>query len=442
MNLLLLPLAVSANVIDAHSSFTSHVNSIRQWSGNNAFRNRVSPGSGSNAAFVQHRSGAFHQQNFRKKRNKSISSLLSFCPPVYLADGKRTTKLLFFKSNKNSEIDQNTELMSMKGKDDDNESDLPAWIKALVKWEVSDSAKISSATAKNEGISFDSFPFSIGDKSENIWENEMSPLVASLSGMVNIEALIAAASSSEINKDMGSLLPDLKLLAEEESKNNAMAPDVEPTDIFSLDSGTYLQLSESKTFPFLENSLSWDKFVPLLQKNIQELSYLISDDNKQADFNVTREEISAIIDDVIQENDLVKNLSITSSPSFNTIVATEKILRDATQRLEFLLNGTSSAFSPAALQDLILRASNSLAIQEASGNLTAAAFSVFEAAGKAPRATAQYTADLVQFANDVLAGGYVRDETKTKGIIEESLGSSAKPLFVNFPSGESHVMNP
>lgn len=97
---------------------------------------------------------------------------------------------------------------------------------------------------------------------------------------------------------------------------------------------------------------------------------------------------------------------------------TERILQDATQQLESLISATSSVFTPSAFQSLILRASSALAIQEASGNLTAAAYAIFEQAGRAPKATAEYTAELVKFANGVIVGGYT-------------------PLFKNYPSVRS-----
>mmetsp|Transcript_17920 Transcript_17920/g.36001 ORF Transcript_17920/g.36001 Transcript_17920/m.36001 type:complete len:834 (+) Transcript_17920:3-2504(+) len=280
------------------------------------------------------------------------------------------------------------------------EGDLPAWLKALIRWEVPESATESDVLYSHS--------LNGGNK---IWDNEMSPLVASLSGMMNVEALVAAAANTTENGKTA--FSDLKFLGDGNNEKDEAIP-------------------ESKVFPFLENALRWDQFVPLLQKNMQELR--TGDDTLNENATATTQEISAIIGDVvelIQENDSPSG-ALGGNDTNTKIIAAEKILRDATQRLEYIINGTSSAFSPSAIQDLVLRAGNALALQEASGNLTAAANAVFSAAGKAPRATAQYTAELIQFANGVLSGGYI-DEMKS-GIIEKSRNPLAKPLFSKFPS--------
>lgn len=286
-------------------------------------------------------------------------------------------------------------------KSDENsntEGDLPAWLKALIRWEVPESATESDLLYSNS--------INRGNK---IWDNEMSPLVASLSGMINVEALVAAAANTTENEKTA--LSDLKFLGDGNNEKNEVIP-------------------ESKVFPFLENALRWDQFVPLLQMNMQELR--TADDTLNE--NATTQEISAIIGDVVElmQDDDSPSGAVGNNDTNTKVIAAEKILRDATQRLEYIINGTSSAFSPSAIQDLVLRASNALALQEASGNLTAAANAVFSAAGKAPRATAQYTAELIQFANGVLSGGYI-DEMRS-GTIEKNLNPLAKPLFSKFPS--------
>ncbi|KAL7541224.1 hypothetical protein ACHAXR_012782, partial [Thalassiosira sp. AJA248-18] len=263
-------------------------------------------------------------------------------------------------------------------------NDFPAWVKALTRWDTT-----PNADAQKESVPFDSSPFAVDENKDggsNIWEQEMGFDVAQLSGMMNVEALMAAANETEEEMDL--LLPSIG------------NKDAQP----------------AKLFPFLDNALKWEELVPLLQKNIQELTDLIPDDNT---LNVTFEElVNMVPDSELLSEGLVETDKYESPSSFKTAVATEKILQDASQRLEFLMNGTSYAFRPSAFQSLIERASNALAIQGASGNLTAAAYSIFEQAGKAPRATAEYTAELVQFANGVLVGGY-------------------DPLFSNYPSVKS-----
>ena len=300
-------------------------------------------------------------------------------------------------------------------------NEFPAWVKALTKWDTSSATSSSSEQptsppvskandGQKEGISFDSFPFGIGNNNDNrrkssakIWEKEMGKEVASLSGMLNVEALMVAANETEEEIDL--LLPNINDLRR--------TIDTE-TSVYGIDEkDTSPSSSVTKLTSFLDNALKWEDLVPTLQKNILQLTDLLPDDKG---LNITFEELVNMVPDnqlSIVENGLVENNKgkVVDTPS----MAAEKVLQDAIQPLESLINSTSYAFSPSAFQSLIIRATKTLAIQEASGNLTAAAYNIFQQAGKAPRATAEYTAALVEFANEVLAGGF-------------------DPLFSNYPS--------
>ncbi len=265
-----------------------------------------------------------------------------------------------------------------------NGQDFPAWLKALTRWNVSDTPRSSSdASAQPFGGSpFDSFPFAIGGKRMNagLLEVEMSPMVASLSGMVNVEALVAA--SNETDDEIDLLIPEM----------NELKRTIDTLEANRGVNGKGVGQNTSMTlFSFLDNALRWDDF----SKNIQELTALIPDDSNG--MNVTFEEMVSMVPnndpfyEELDENDHVVESSLRS----NNAVTAEKILQDATQQLESLISATSSAFSPSAFQSLILRASNALAIQDASGNLTAAAYGM-----------AEYTTELVKFGNGVIVGGY------------------------------------
>jgi hypothetical protein len=260
-----------------------------------------------------------------------------------------------------------------------NGQDFPAWLKTLIRWNASEVSR-SSAIASTQpfgGSPFDSFPLTIGGTGMNrgLFDDEMSPMVASLSGMVDVEALVAAFNETDEGIDF--LLPNTN-----DKKSNI----------------TTSEAPSMKLFPFLDKALRWDDFA----KNIQELTALIQDDSNG--MNVTFEELVNMVPDNDELDDIDQVGEITSQS--NSAVTADKILQAATQQLEFLITASSSAFSPSAFQSLIVRASNALAIQEASGNLTAAAYGIFEQAGRAPRATAEYTATLVKFANGVITGGY------------------------------------
>eukprot|EP00574_Skeletonema_japonicum_P006221 CAMPEP_0201723224 /NCGR_PEP_ID=MMETSP0593-20130828/7349_1 /ASSEMBLY_ACC=CAM_ASM_000672 /TAXON_ID=267983 /ORGANISM="Skeletonema japonicum, Strain CCMP2506" /LENGTH=680 /DNA_ID=CAMNT_0048214301 /DNA_START=215 /DNA_END=2253 /DNA_ORIENTATION=+ len=280
---------------------------------------------------------------------------------------------------------------------DTKDNDFQNWAKGLVNWGTAGGENNN----QNDNISFDSFPFSLGRKSNNnkIWESEMTPVVASMSGMVNVEALIAAANKTD--DDVMTLMPDLQLLTTQASAESR--EDSSEASTTSSDDEETNNAVGPNVFPFLENALRWDELIqiPLLQRNVQEFNDILTSDDM--DLNVTFDDLVNLVPP--QEGSTVNDTS--------TDEVTEQVLQDATQRLDLIINSVSSTFSPSTIQNLILRASKSLALQEASGNLTA----IFEAAGNAPRATAQYTAELLQYANGVLAEGYT-------------------PLFQNYASFE------
>ena len=144
-------------------------------------------------------------------------------------------------------------------------------------------------------------------------------------------------------------------------------------------------------------------------------------------------------------NNIVLNLrnsisDLTTESSSNALSsATESILKEATSRLENLVAEVSTAVSPQTVQSLILRAGNSLKINEGAANdLVAVAtkiareqgVDVREAAGRA-RETAKLTTSFVNMANDLLVSGYTR--TDTDGTVKVA-AEGASPLFDDFPT--------
>ncbi|KAL3826762.1 hypothetical protein ACHAXA_009371 [Cyclostephanos tholiformis] len=265
-----------------------------------------------------------------------------------------------------------------------NGQDFPAWLKALIRWNASEVSRSSSdaSTQPNLGSPLDSLPLTIGGHGMNrgIFDDEMSPLVASLSGMVDVATLVAAFN--ETNDEIDLITPNTN-----DPKRTIKTS--EPNG--GVNGSGVGEASSMKLFPFLDKALRWDVFT----KNIQELAALVQDDS--SGMNVTFEELVNMVPDndlFYDELDDIDQVGESKLQS-NDAVTADKILQVA-----------SSVFSPSAFQSMIVRASNALAIQEASGNLTAAAYSIFEQAGRAPKATAEYTAELVRFANGVITGGY------------------------------------
>ena len=269
------------------------------------------------------------------------------------------------------------------------EGDVPSWLNAILRREKSSSSSDVAAklqeydNAEEEAETlFDSFPFSIGgrDKRSKIWEDEMSPVVASLSGMINIEALMAAANVTAAN-----ITADVQ---EDQMKSDSMQDIDSATTSDAAKQNSLAQLDTnvvSDALNFLDGSMRWERIMQQVQKKNESSRELDAPKN----------------DNVGLMSDLVKPDILQAGKSSDV----DKILGEATKRLELAVNSVSSTFSPSAIQGLVLQASKTLALQEASGNLTLAAKIVIDQASKAPRATAKYTAELIEFANTTLAGG-------------------------------------
>ena len=121
--------------------------------------------------------------------------------------------------------------------------------------------------------------------------------------------------------------------------------------------------------------------------------------------NVTFDELVNLVPDSVLSSDELVEMDRASvelkdkqtSISITDVVTPDNILKLFSQRLDFIINGTN-AFSPSAFQSLIVKAGKAL-----------------EEGGKQP---AEYTKQLVEYANDVISGGYT-------------------PLFTNYPSVQS-----
>lgn len=269
------------------------------------------------------------------------------------------------------------------------EGDVPSWLNSILRREKSSSSSDVAAkiqeydNAEEEAETlFDSFPFSIGgrDKRSRIWEDEMSPVVASLSGMINIEALMAAANVTAANMTADVEEDRMKSDSMQDIDSTRTSDAAKQNSLAQLDTNVV-----SDALNFLDGSMRWERIMQQVQKKNESSRELDAPKN----------------DNVGLMSDLVKPDILQAGKSSDV----DKILGEATKRLELAVNSVSSTFSPSAIQGLVLQASKTLALQEASGNLTLAAKIVIDQASKAPRATAKYTAELIEFANTTLAGG-------------------------------------
>ena len=205
---------------------------------------------------------------------------------------------LFLNENNSSENDGDIDTTI----DATSGNDVLSSLKSLTRW--------SERTPSLSSRTFESFPFPFSVGRPKILEEEMSPEVASLSGMVNVEALVAMAAANETDIEL--LLPnigDLKRSIDKETRE--------------------VEGVKTKLFPFLDSALRLENVFPGLLPG-----------NKEMDVTSMNMVAKEELPEISAENHQVK---------YSTL-STEKMFQDAVHRLEYLVNSTSYAFSPYAFQ--------------------------------------------------------------------------------------------
>lgn len=162
--------------------------------------------------------------------------------------------------------------------------------------------------------------------------------------------------------------------------------DVKPLEIDNINDECGEENPNPLGIPIVEDVDDWNSFVMVLQNNMKDL-----------------------LDSPAQ------------SPSFDISVSAEQILKDATQQIEYILSEASVSFSPDRVQEMITKASLSLAVDENADVFKSTMDSIVATAeamasdngldvskaAKQARATTSYTSKFLQAANGVLLSGYV-----------------------------------
>jgi len=270
---------------------------------------------------------------------------------------------------------------------DNNDDDFPTWVRALQQW------PLTSPTPSSKRISLkDKENTNLGailpDESTT---KKRFPSIGTttnvpLASLLNIEALLMA------------------------SEGEKQVESVQLTDVKSGDDNTRLQKLGTTA---LQKLGDWDKLMSNLQRSI---------------------------------SDLTDGVTVSSGAVIGT--AADSILKEATSRLDYFVASTSTAISPAALQELIFKASQALTLRDggietAANSFVAAAeklareqgLDVREAAERA-RETTKYTADLVTLANGLLVAGYAKGDKGSTKAVGASSNLDPQPLFHEFESAK------
>lgn len=267
----------------------------------------------------------------------------------------------------------------------------------------------------NVGIdySFDKNGSNVTDNNSNRIPSNSFPLAS----IINVEALLMA--SGKIPLEEAESDPGTALLMDMISESGRQSV---------INSSTRNDLGESTTTNGIE--LSWDAFLGNIRQSVKEV----------ADKNA---------------------LNGALGPRSDLSISTDYVLNQAIQGIESFLNDAAASFSQERVQNLILAATRSLAVDQSADvlksaidNIVATAenlareqgVDVSEAAAQA-RATTKYTTEFLRVANGVLLSGYVQGGEFRKQLQEEvakemniSLSQSkmmSKPLFHRFSSVQS-----
>lgn len=256
---------------------------------------------------------------------------------------------------------------------------------------------------------------------ENVTDIKADPVSSNsfpLANIINVEALLMASGKiplEEVESD-----PGTALLLDMISESNRQS---------TLSSSTRNDFEQSATKnPVVD--LSWGTFTGNFKQSVKEIA---------------------------EKNAFNGSLG----PRSDLSISTDFVINQAIQGIEAFLNDATASFSQERVQNLILAATRSLAVDQnadvlksAIDNIVATAenlareqgVDVSEAAAQA-RATTKYTTEFLRVANGVLLSGYVQGGEYRKQLQEEvakemnfSLSQSkvmSKPLFHRFSSVQS-----
>jgi len=262
-------------------------------------------------------------------------------------------------------------------------------------------------------------------------QNDIRPI--SLASLINVEALLLASGKieTEDENDLSAYILN-DIVQQSLGRRNLSEKDNDMKDNMSVSLPLSTNIS-STSLTNVEEELSWDNFIQSMQQSLK---------------------------------DLVES-PVSYSPNFELTMATELVLKDATQKIETFMNDAASSISSEGVQGIIASVSRNLAVGQNADvfkttmdAVVAAAealarekgVDVSDAASQA-RATTKYTAEFLQTANGVLISGYVKGGSgigsdSDKDDIAKQLDITpndemAKPLFHKFKSvtsiPDSHV---
>lgn len=262
--------------------------------------------------------------------------------------------------------------------DDLDDLDFSTWTRALRRWPLYPSSK---STEEEENAMLTK-----KDSKQGI----------PLANLINVEALLMASGEETMDS-----VEDIELFEfGEYTLENADAKNRDGTLVDAASTKEAASPTPLSILPSLEQLGNWDKIVGTIQRSISDLT--------------------------------------GSSRTLTTDIK----LKEATALIEDFISEASTAISPAAVQDLIVRASQTLYLEENANSIVKTAekiaqqqgLNVSEAAERA-KETTKFTRNLVKLANGLIVSGYIDGDLSTsKNVGSGDISGNTKPLFDGYKS--------
>jgi hypothetical protein len=371
------------------------------------------------------------------------------------------------------------------------DSDFPSWVEGLRQWPryptVTEQRSVSDDDYNDDTTSVSSSTIGSRPREDmSVWSSRYRG-TNPLSNFINFEALLEAAISttnataalttatttlmssgvptssstttttsatpSESSPSSSSTFPNVFAITEQLLRMSSVSAknDDEKVTKRLRDEATS-SLSNVST---IEEFMAFEKWMETISKAVMLGGGTSSNNNKAAS-----EAVSSTVAAAITKPDALSSASAPSSSSPVTVFSAETIVKEATARIEYLVNSTSVALSPSRFQNMILQANRALSwtsVETVTDNVLQAAEEAAQDRGldvkqvrDRARETTRFAADIVSVANSLFGAGFAYgaepQDTSAAATTEIADFSStdpspeSKPLFADFAS--ARVLTP
>jgi hypothetical protein len=331
--------------------------------------------------------------------------------------------------------------------DDDDDTLQPSWVDSIKQWPLYPTQPQATrgqiltppTTLEEEKEALRQVSASSdGDDRSNLFSLGLK-IPVPLTNLVNVEALLMASSlgGKMTEEKERTMMSDnwTSILLDWSTKNNSLTT----VDDSLMDDSRADGTGPWSILPDMEELSGWSRWIQRLQRSL-----------------------------TILPLDAASKITTTSSSNTSRVIVADSILKEASNRIEDLVTEIAAALSPSTIQDLILRASQTLEKTRSiypdtsslppptTGNTTTTAKDIIGAAiglareqgvdvldaAKLARETTKFASNLVDLANKVLTSGFAveHDDDTTTPMVEikskqlATASFATNTLFADFDS--------